>query len=110
MIVREAAARAVYSGAKMAKASLLSGKHVFSGLNCFVPGQTHSLHTHEGQDKLYFVMEGRGRVTVGSATDDIEAGDLVLAESGIPHALHNPGPGNLVVMAVIAPPPGSKAS
>ena len=111
MIVRGAATRAAFSDRKMGKCSLLSGEHVFSGLNCFVPGQTHSLHTHVGQDKLYFVLEGRGQVTVGSDTDEIEAGDLVMASSGVPHALHNPGPGNLVVMAIIAPPPGaSKAS
>lgn len=105
MIVRAAGGRAVFSDRKMAKADLVSGDRVFSGLNCFRPGQKHALHTHPGQDKLYYVLEGQGLVTVGEETDRVAAGDLVLAKEGVPHALENPGPGNLVVLAVIAPPP-----
>lgn len=105
MIVRAAASRAQFRADKMGKADLLAGGNVFAGLNCFEPGQQHSLHTHPGQDKLYYVMEGEGEVTVGEAVERIAPGDLVLARSGEPHALLNPGPGRLVVMAVMAPPP-----
>ncbi len=108
MIVRGIAERAVFSDLKMGKADLLSGERVFSGLNCLLPGQAHQLHTHAGQDKLYLVLEGCGDVTVGEQTDRIESGDLVLARDGEPHALENPGPGNLVVLTIMAPPPGSK--
>ena len=92
----------------MGKTQLLSGRQLFSGLNCFLPGQTHSLHSHAGQDKLYFVLEGRGNVIVGDTTECVKAGDLVLAREGVPHAVENTGPENLVVMAVMAPPPHAK--
>lgn len=105
MIVRRAASHAVFSDAKMGKADLLRGDRVFAGLNCFQPGQKHKLHTHDGQDKLYLVLEGCGEVTVGERTDRVEPGDLVLAEEGVPHAMENPGSVNLVVLTVIAPPP-----
>lgn len=105
MIVRSAASNAVFSERKMAKADLLGGGQIFSGLNCFLPRQRHDLHTHPGQDKLYFVLAGMGDVTVGGVTERIGAGDLVLASEGVPHALENPGPGNLIVLTVIAPPP-----
>ena len=108
MIVRRIAERAVFSSLKMAKAELLSGERVFSGLNCFLPGQAHQLHTHPGQDKLYLVIEGRGEVTVGERTERVEAGDLVLAREGEPHSLANPGPASLVVLTIMAPPPKSK--
>lgn len=108
MIVRGIAKRAVFSDLKMGKADLLSGEQVFSGLNCLLPGQAHQLHTHAGQDKLYLVLEGRADVTVGEQVERIESGDLVLAREGEPHALENPGPENLVVLTVMAPPPGSK--
>ncbi len=71
---------------------------MFSGLNCFVPGQ----------DKLYLVLEGCGDVTVGEWTERIESGDLVLAGEGESHSLANPRPANLVVLTITAPPPGSK--
>lgn len=105
MIVRKAAEQAVFAEAKMGKATLLAGSRVFAGLNCFLPGQQHDLHTHSGQDKLYFVLEGTGEVTVGERTESVESGDLVMARSGEPHAIGNPGPGRLVVLTVMAPPP-----
>lgn len=108
MIVHKAVDQAVFAEAKMGKATLVAGSQVFAGLNCFLPGQRHALHTHEGQDKLYFVLEGTGEATVGDTTDRVEPGDLVMAGSGEPHGISNPGPGNLVVLTVMAPPPGRK--
>ena len=108
MIVRGVTDRAVFSDRKMGKSDLLAANQLFSGLNCFLPGQTHRLHTHPGQDKLYFVLEGRGDVTIDGRTETIEAGDLVMARESVPHALHNPGPGRLVVLTVMAPPPRFK--
>ena len=109
MIVRRAVGQAVFADAKMGKATLLAGSQVFAGLNCFLPGQRHELHTHTGQDKLYFVLEGTGEVTVGEATESVETGDLIMARSGEPHGIGNPGPGKLVVLTVMAPPPKPKA-
>ena len=108
MIVRNTAARAVFHPEKMGKADLAATEHLFAGLNAFEPGQQHKLHTHASQDKLYFVVEGEGDVTVGAQTARIRAGDLVAARAGEEHALANPGPRRLVVMVVMAPPPGGK--
>lgn len=105
MIIRSAVSQAQFNPAKMGKSDLAAGAHLFAGLNSFEPGQEHALHTHGGQDKLYFVLEGAGEVTVGAETATIRAGDLVLAESGEEHSLLNPGPDRLVVMVVMAPPP-----
>jgi len=92
----------------MGKTDLLRGGYVFAGLNCFEPGQEHALHTHAGQDKLYYVVEGQGTVLVGEEETRIAAGDLVLAKADEPHSLRNPGPERLVVMAIMAPPPATK--
>lgn len=108
MIVRAAASRAAFRPDKMGKVNLLAGGSIFAGLNCFEPGQQHSLHTHPGQDKLYYILQGEGEVTVGETVERIASGDLVMARSGEPHALFNPGPGRLIAMAILAPPP-SKA-
>ncbi len=108
MIIHNAAAKAQYRPDKMGKSDLAGSEYLFAGLNAFEPGQTHQLHTHPGQDKLYFVLEGEGDVTVGSEQARIRPGDLVLAPSGEPHSLTNPGPGRLVVMVVMAPPPAKK--
>ena len=106
MIVTDAASRAVFRADKMGKADLAASDYeqLFAGLNSFEPGQEHQLHTHAGQDKFYFVLEGEGDVRVGETESRIRAGDLVLARSGEEHALRNPGPDQLVVMVVMAPP------
>jgi len=42
---------------------------------------------------------------VGEVTEELSAGDAAFAPSGVMHAIRNPGPERLVVMAVLAPPP-----
>ena len=106
MVISNAALRAVFRVEKMGKADLISAANLFAGLNCFEPGQEHALHTHPGQDKLYYIMEGHGDVTVDGEMTRVGPGDLVLAEADKPHAMANPGPDRLIVMVVMAPPPG----
>ena len=105
MVIRNVASRAVFNREKMGKATLAAARNLFAGLNAFEPGQQHPLHAHEEQDKFYLVLEGVGEVTVGSHQSHIQAGDFVLARSGESHSLSNPGPGRLIVLVVMAPPP-----
>ena len=108
MIVSSIAASATFSPEKMTKQTLAQGDHLFAGLNCFLPGQEHKAHTHEGQDKMYVILEGSGEAMVGETVGAVRAGDLVLAPSGVVHSLRNTSEGNLVVLVVFAPPPASK--
>jgi mannose-6-phosphate isomerase-like protein (cupin superfamily) len=89
----------------MGKADLAAGEHLFAGLNAFEPGQAHEPHTHCDRDKLYVVLQGRGELTVGGTTSEVGPGAVALAPAGVVHAVRNPGPGRLVVLTVIAPPP-----
>lgn len=106
MIFRNAAGRASFDSDKMGKADLARGEHLFAGLNAFEPGQTHQAHTHGGRDKLYVVLAGRGELTIGDERSSVGPGDVALAPADVVHALSNPGPDRLVVLAVMAPPPG----
>src|SRR5579871_2239664 len=108
MFHKQVAASAALDAAKMAKSTIVQGESLFAGLNCFEPGQEHSAHTHAGQDKLYVVLQGSGDVQVGEQRERLSAGDVAFAPAGVMHAIHNPGPERLVVMAVLAPPPPSK--
>jgi mannose-6-phosphate isomerase-like protein (cupin superfamily) len=105
MIIRNAASRAVFSAEKMGKVALAAGHHLYAGLNCFLPGQQHAAHVHADQDKLYVVLEGSGIATVGDTSEPVTPGDLVFAPAGVPHAMSNPGPANLIVATLFAPPP-----
>jgi mannose-6-phosphate isomerase-like protein (cupin superfamily) len=103
--VFDAAARARFDPAKMAKVGLYDSPHLMLGLNCFEPGQKHALHAHGESDKIYAVVAGRARLTLGEESSDLEAGAVAVAPAGVPHAVENSGPARLVLLVVMAPPP-----
>lgn len=105
MFVKNLAGLATFAPDKMAKTTVAQGEFLFAGLNSFEPGQEHALHAHPGQDKLYVLLEGSGVVQVGEESDLLSAGDAAFAPSGVVHSIRNPGPGRLVVMAILSPPP-----
>lgn len=107
MFVKNIAGLANFSPSKMAKTTLVQGTQLLAGLNSFEAGQEHALHAHEGQEKLYLVLEGRGTVRVGEEIQDLAPGDAAFALAGVKHSIRNPGPERLVVMVVLAPPPQS---
>ena len=108
MIVTRISSLAQFSPQKMGKVTIIAGQGLMLGLNCFEAGQEHSAHTHAGQDKLYVVVEGTAEVQVASEHDVLGPGDVAYAASGVVHAIRNPGPGRLVVMAILAPPPAPR--
>jgi quercetin dioxygenase-like cupin family protein len=107
MLVKRISSHASFSPGKMGKTTIAQGDFLFAGLNCFEPGQEHAPHAHQGQDKLYLILEGSGIVTIGEETDQLSAGDAAFAPSGVIHSIRNPGPDRLIVMAVLAPSPDS---
>jgi mannose-6-phosphate isomerase-like protein (cupin superfamily) len=96
---------AEFSPERMGKSDAVRGEFLFAGLNAFEPGQEHATHAHAGQDKLYVILEGIAIVHVGDASETLHAGGAAFAPSGVLHSVRNPGPGRLVVLAVLAPPP-----
>ena len=90
---------------KFHKATLWPGEYLMVGLNCLEPGQTQSVHAHDGADKFYFVLEGSGRFSVGDEEQDAGAGTVIIAPSGIPHGVTNNTSERLSILVAIAPPP-----
>jgi len=104
-IVIQPADYAEFRPEKMGKATLFQSKRLLIGLNSFEPGQFHALHSHEGMDKVYQVVEGQGVVLLDGRELPIEQGELVVAPEGVPHGIRNTGTGRLLVLAVLAPSP-----
>jgi len=102
------AAHAVYSPDKMGKSTIFESPRLLVGLNAFEPGQQHALHAHSGQDKVYHVLEGEGVFLLEGNELAMTAGDLMVAPDGVPHGVRNSGSRRLLVLAILAPAPGSK--
>lgn len=90
---------------KLAKVALATTARVQLDLYCVGPGQSQKPHTHADQDKVYFVLEGRGRFAVGGVEESAQAGEAVVAPAGAEHGLTNDGADPLLVLVVVSPPP-----
>lgn len=52
-------------------------------------GASIGIHNHKGEEELYFIVAGRGIMTVDTEEKEVRAGDLVLTKSGSSHSLRN---------------------
>ncbi len=95
-----------FSEEKMQKNSLFDSPHLFYDAYCLLPGQAQKVHAHEGSDKVYYVLEGTGRFTVGEEERDLGAGEAVIARAGEPHGVRNASGESLILLVTMAPPPG----
>ena len=98
---------AVFRADKMGKATLFESPRLLVGLNCFEPGQEHALHAHASLDKLYLVLSGQGLFLLEGRELAMAPGLLLVAPGGVPHGVRNTGRERLVVLAVLAPGPGT---
>ena len=90
---------------KMAKIALHATDRTLLDLYCVAPGQSQKAHSHEAQDKIYYVLEGAGRFSLGGRDERLSAGEALVAPAGIDHGLVNDGALPLLVLVVVAPPP-----
>ena len=95
----------VFSAEKMKKTNLFDTERMYCDLYCFEPGQAQKPHAHEGEDKVYCVLEGEGMFRVGSEEQAIKAQSVVLAPSGVEHGVVNKSSQRLVVLVFMAPKP-----
>ncbi len=94
-----------FSDEKMKKNSLFDSPHLFYDVYCLLPGQQQKVHAHEGSDKVYYVLEGNGRFTVGEEERDLSRGHAILAPAGEPHGVRNAFDEPLVLLVTMAPKP-----
>jgi mannose-6-phosphate isomerase-like protein (cupin superfamily) len=94
-----------FSEEKMKKNALFDSPHLFYDAYCLLPGQFQKVHAHGGSDKVYYVLRGEGRFTVGEEERDLDEGNAVIARAGDPHGVRNETQENLVILVTMAPRP-----
>jgi mannose-6-phosphate isomerase-like protein (cupin superfamily) len=92
-----------FSKEKMQKNALFDSPHLFYDAYCLLPGQFQKVHAHEGSDKVYYVLRGTGRFTVGDEERDLAEGHAVIARAGDPHGVRNDTEDDLVLLVTMAP-------
>jgi mannose-6-phosphate isomerase-like protein (cupin superfamily) len=94
-----------FSEEKMKKNPLFDSSNLFYDAYCLLPGQSQKVHSHEDSDKVYFVVRGAGRFTVGEEEADLAEGNAIIARAGVPHGVRNDSADELVLLVTMAPRP-----
>jgi len=66
------------------------------------PGATIGEHTHERDEEMYVILEGRGRMRIDGVEHQVAGGDLMLTRVGGSHSLVNDGEEPMRVLVICA--------
>jgi mannose-6-phosphate isomerase-like protein (cupin superfamily) len=94
-----------FAAEKLQKNPLFDSEHFFCDLYCLRPGQFQKLHSHDGSDKVYWVLAGTVRCVVGEEERDLQVGELTIARSGQAHGVRNESQADAVLAVFMAPKP-----
>jgi len=73
-------------------------------LLCFEPEQGVALHTHPNSDEFFFVVEGKGRITIEGEGQDAKPGSIIRVPAGLAHRWNSEAQ-RLVLLSVLIPTP-----
>ena len=90
---------------KMKKNGIFETDRFFCDTYCFEPGQEQAPHAHAGQDKVYYVLEGRGVFKVDEEERELGVGEIALAPAGSNHGVFNRSQQRLVTLVFVTPKP-----
>jgi mannose-6-phosphate isomerase-like protein (cupin superfamily) len=92
-----------FSTEKMKKNNMFETPRFFCDVYCFEPGQEQKGHVHGEQDKVYLVLEGQGKFTVGTEERVLGPGQGTMAPAGEQHGVVNHTNSRLKVLVFVAP-------
>jgi mannose-6-phosphate isomerase-like protein (cupin superfamily) len=78
-----------------------------AGLYVLTAGQPDLQQPHT-EDEVYYVISGRGLITVGEETRPVEAGSTVFVATAVPHRFHDITE-DLTIFVAFGPAEGSRA-
>ena len=94
-----------FAAEKLRKHNLFQTERFFLDVYCLEPGQGQAPHAHGGSDKVYLVLEGSCRFTVGLSTEEHGPGSAVLCPAGSTHGVENGGRARARLLVMMAPAP-----
>ncbi len=68
------------------------------------PGARTELHRHQQGEEVYYILQGRGIITVGQETQEVVPGDCICVHPGRAHRLESTGWEPLKLLCSCSPP------
>lgn len=78
-------------------------KNLSVGMTLLPPGNTSSLHSHEKEEEIWYVISGRGLVRVGGEEMIVIPDILIYIPQTVKHQLINNGDETLKVLWIFSP-------
>ncbi len=94
-----------FDPAKFPKVAIADTQGAFFDLYCLLPGQAQAVHSHADAEKVYYVLRGRGRFTLGDEVAELGPGEAAHAPAGVPHGVENASDEPLVTVTLLTPKP-----
>ncbi len=77
------------------------------------PGSEQAVHSHEGREQVYVIVQGQGAMRVGDEVQEVGPGTLIYVPPGTGHSIKNIGAERLIYVSSTSPPfeiaPGNSA-
>lgn len=108
MDVKQLSDFSAFGADKLKKHNVFQTERFFLDVYCLAPGQAQAPHAHGNADKVYAVLEGTCRVTVGAEARELRAGEAVLCPAGEQHGIENGSGQGARVLVMMTPPPETK--
>jgi len=67
------------------------------------PNEKTLLHKHIESEEIYFIMQGKGKMTLANKTIQVTTGDTICIMPGIKHNIENIGSENLKILCCCSP-------
>ena len=67
------------------------------------PGEKTLLHVHAKSEEIYYIINGQGKMQLGSESLNINQGDSICIPPGTPHNIKNTGADNLKILCCCSP-------
>lgn len=87
-----------YSDIKRVRKRVFLSDDLVAELVCYEPAQGTPVHHHPRQDEIFYVIEGRGTMSVGEEVIEVAAGSTILVPATVPHGVTAADDSRLVLM------------
>ena len=67
-------------------------------------GSEQNVHSHQGREQVYVVVQGRGAMRVGDEIEEVGPGTAILVPPGTDHSIRNVGDEKLIYVSATSPP------
>ncbi len=67
------------------------------------PGKTTEEHYHIRMEEIYYIVRGKGKMSIGEEVREVKAGDAIAILPGSRHRIENIGTGDLVFLCCCTP-------